>query len=48
LAEPEVLSRLNAGGILAMALDRAQMGNFIPQEVAKWQRLAREANIQPE
>ena len=48
LAEPEVLSRLNAGGIQAMALDRAQMGNFILQEVAKWQRLAREANIQPE
>lgn len=48
LAEPELIARLTAAGIQPLVLDRAQLSTFIPSEVTKWIRLARDANIQPE
>lgn len=48
LTEPEVVAKLSAGGIAPLILDRQQLASFIPAEVVKWVRLAREANIQPE
>ena len=48
LAQPEVQGKLSASGIEPLVLGRQRLAGFIPAEVAKWVRLARDANIQPE
>lgn len=48
LQAQEVRDRLASFGLSPMPLTPEQMRTFIPAEVAKWARLARAANIQPE
>jgi tripartite-type tricarboxylate transporter receptor subunit TctC len=48
LQTQEVRDRLGAFGLSPMPLTPQQMRVFVPAEVAKWARLARAANIQPE
>ena len=48
LQTQEVRSRLATYGLSPMPMNPDQMRAFIPAEVAKWGRLARTANIQPE
>lgn len=48
LGQAEVRSRLAAAGIEPLVLERQKLAGFIPAEVAKWVRLAKDANIQPE
>lgn len=48
LQSAEVRSRLATFGLSPMPMTPDQLRAFIPAEVAKWGRLARAANIQPE
>jgi len=48
LASKEVLERLAGIGLQPLPLKPEQLKGFMVTEVAKWIRLAREANIQPE
>ena len=48
LQSAEVRNRLATFGLSPMPMTPDQMRAFIPAEVAKWGRLARAANIQPE
>ncbi len=48
LGQAEVRSKLAAAGIEPLVLERLKLAGFIPDEVAKWVRLAKDANIQPE
>ena len=48
LAHPEVRQRLLEFGADAVASTPAEFGTFLRAEIAKWGKVVREANIQPE
>lgn len=48
LKHPEVLDKLTAIGMTPMGMSAEQYKSYINQEVTKWIRLAKEANVQPE
>jgi tripartite-type tricarboxylate transporter receptor subunit TctC len=48
LGQPEVKARLATMGMTPLVITPEQLGSLISSDVAKWVRLAREANIQPE
>lgn len=48
LQNPEVKGKLATIGMSPMGMSAAQFKSFIDDEVAKWVRLAKEANVQPE
>lgn len=48
LGQSEVRSKLAASGIEPFVLERQRLAGFIPAEVAKWVRMAKDANIEPE
>jgi tripartite-type tricarboxylate transporter receptor subunit TctC len=48
LAKPDVVAKFGTLGTDVAPMDPAQLAAFIPSEVVKWARLAREAGIEPE
>lgn len=48
LAEPEVRDKLNAAGIDVATGTPQQFADFIQNEMTRWLKVARDANIQPE
>jgi tripartite-type tricarboxylate transporter receptor subunit TctC len=48
LTQPEVKERLASVGLTPMPMTPEQLKAFMTSEVAKWQRLAKEAGIEPE
>ena len=48
LRQPDVAARLSTIGMAPMLMSPDQFKTLIADETAKWVRLAREANIQPE
>jgi tripartite-type tricarboxylate transporter receptor subunit TctC len=46
--QPEVVQMLATTGTIPLILGPDELKSYIAAEVAKWVRLAREANIQPE
>jgi tripartite-type tricarboxylate transporter receptor subunit TctC len=48
LKQPQVRERLAATGMQPMAKSPEQLKSFVPAEIAKWQQLARDANIEPQ
>jgi tripartite-type tricarboxylate transporter receptor subunit TctC len=45
---PEYQQRLAAQGAEAIRMTSAEFGNFLLQELAKWERVVKEAGIKPE
>lgn len=48
LADPQVVKRLGNAGVSPMYLPSGEFKTFIAEEIEKWKKLAKEANIQPE
>ncbi len=48
LAQPDTRERLAGIGIAPMPLSPDKLQEFMGSEIAKWQRLVKEANVQPE
>jgi tripartite-type tricarboxylate transporter receptor subunit TctC len=48
LAQPDTKERFATIGIAPMALSSEKLHTFMGAEIAKWQRLVKEANVQPE
>lgn len=48
LRQPELQDRFASIGLGPMSMKSAQLGSFMASEVAKWVRLCKEANIEPE
>ena len=48
LSMPDVVERLNAAGVEIQTSTPAAWGDFVKAEVAKWGKVVKEANIQPE
>jgi tripartite-type tricarboxylate transporter receptor subunit TctC len=48
LAKPDLVAKFGTLGTDVAPMDPAQLAAFIPSEVVKWARLAREAGIEPE
>jgi tripartite-type tricarboxylate transporter receptor subunit TctC len=48
LKQKEVVERYHAVGTLPLVMGPDELKAYMQAEVAKWVRLAREANIQPE
>ncbi|MEJ7931646.1 tripartite tricarboxylate transporter substrate binding protein [Ramlibacter sp. AN1015] len=48
LRKPEVKDKLAGIGLQPMPMPAAQLKTFMADEVTKWKRMAKEANIQPE
>jgi tripartite-type tricarboxylate transporter receptor subunit TctC len=46
--QPEVVQQLASTGTIPLILGSDDLKTYMAAEVAKWVRLAREANIQPE
>jgi tripartite-type tricarboxylate transporter receptor subunit TctC len=48
LAKPDIKEKFSGIGIDVSPMNSEQLGRFIPMEIAKWAKLAKEAGIQPE
>ena len=48
LGKPDIKEKFSGIGIDVAPMNSDQLGKFIPMEIAKWAKLAREAGIQPE
>jgi tripartite-type tricarboxylate transporter receptor subunit TctC len=46
--KPEMREKLAATGMQPMRMTPVQLKRFVPAEVAKWKKLAKDANIEPQ